>query len=134
MVFIIFFICAGAATACGYFALITSIGMINRFAQYTESANKTYLYESMLILGAIVGNLLILYHPHVHIYSYFLVIIMFFAGMFVGSLLISLAEHLKGFPVLIRRFGMVNGLKIIVLAFAIGKMTGSIFYFLCCQF
>lgn len=130
---VLFGFCAGAATACGYFALITSLGMINRFAQFTRTADKIYMYETMLILGAIIGNILVLFNPGIYTGLWIVIAAMFFTGIFIGSLLISLAEHLKGFPVLVRRTGLIMGLKIIILIFALGKMVGSIFYFLYCK-
>ena len=52
------------------------------------------------------------------------------AGIFVGSLVMSLAETLKALPVLGRRLGLAaKGLPFVILSIAAGKFAGSLFYF-----
>ena len=52
------------------------------------------------------------------------------AGIFVGSLVMSLAETLKALPVLGRRLGLAaKGLPFVILSIAAGKLAGSLFYF-----
>ena len=49
-VFLAFFgLAAGAVTAAGYFALITSVGMINRAAASTGTTKSIFFYEECLI-------------------------------------------------------------------------------------
>ena len=51
-------------------------------------------------------------------------------GVFVGCLIMSLAETLDAFPVLCRRLKLSEGMGLLVLSLALGKSLGSIFYFL----
>ena len=58
------------------------------------------------------------------------------SGIFVGCLVMSLAETLKALPVINRRIGLAVGLQYVILAVALGKMAGSLVYFakgLCVQ-
>mgnify|MGYP001335070195 CR=1 FL=1 len=46
---------AGGVTATGLFALISSIGLINRYADVTNTTESIMLYEEMIIFGAGLG-------------------------------------------------------------------------------
>ena len=51
-------------------------------------------------------------------------------GVFVGVLAVALAEVLNVMPVMLRRSRLTQGLPWLLLAFALGKMAGSLVYFL----
>ena len=51
------------------------------------------------------------------------------SGIFVGCLVMSLAETLKALPVINRRIGLAVGLQYVILSVALGKLTGSLVYF-----
>ena len=53
----------------------------------------------------------------------------FFAGVFMGSWILALAEMAKVFPILARRIRLVKGLPWIIVSVAVGKAAGSLFYF-----
>jgi hypothetical protein len=63
----------------------------------------------------------------------FLIVFGFFAGIFVGCLALAIAEMLNSIPIFSRRTGFRHGLGIALLFAALGKMAGSIFYFLFIQ-
>lgn len=55
----------------------------------------------------------------------------FFAyGMFVGTLIIALAEVLDVLPILDRRIRIRKGITLLVLALAFGKLAGSLCYWI----
>ena len=58
-----------------------------------------------------------------------LVLIGVFAGIFVGCLSIALSEVLDGIPIFARRIRLKMGVSIAVLMVAVGKIAGSIVYF-----
>ena len=121
---------AGVATASGYFALIASIGVIARFAQYTNTANRIRWYESMIIIGAAVGNALFVFMPHIVVWNWVIAVYGVFAGIFIGCFLVSLAETVKSIPIFVRRARLTTGLCIVIIFFALGKGIGSLFYFM----
>ena len=122
---------AGAVTAAGYFAIIAAVGIINRFADFTGTASKIKLYEMVLSIGAIIGNLLIIFRPSYGLWSWLIIIIGVLCGMFTGCFLLSLAEAIKGLPVFLRKAKIQKGISAIIISLAIGKTLGSIFYFCC---
>ena len=50
-------------------------------------------------------------------------------GIFVGGLIMSLAEVLDVFPILLRRGRIQSGIPWMVLSIGIGKMLGAYLYF-----
>ena len=53
----------------------------------------------------------------------------FVAGMFVGCIAVALAEILNTFPILFRRLYINRGLSFVMIAMALGKTIGSLYYF-----
>ncbi|MGN0298846.1 MAG: stage V sporulation protein AB [Lachnospiraceae bacterium] len=120
---------AGAITAAGTFALITVVGILPRLAGYTHTAKHMHLYEWSIIAGGIVGNILYLF-PISLTYIRFLIPVFGLAlGVFVSSLVMSLAETIDVMPILVRRFRIREGFAWIIVAFALGKVLGSLGFF-----
>ena len=47
---------SGVFTAAGLFALITSVGVINRYADVSGTSRHVSLYEECIIIGATAAN------------------------------------------------------------------------------
>lgn len=120
----------GIAVSAGVFAFIAAIGIVPRMAQRTLTQGYIHFYEDVILLGGLFGTLAMFVDfsfPPVSL----LVIILFFAnGIFVGVLFMALAEVLNVMPILMRRGRMTVGLTWLLVAFALGKMMGSLLYFL----
>lgn len=127
---ILFAFGGGAATAGGYFAIIATVGVITRFAQYSHTAGKIRFYELMIICGAALGNAAFVFMPPIAIPVWLIVPAVLFMGVFTGCFLVSLAEALKGIPIFVRRVKLTLGLSCIIVFFALGKGIGGLFYFL----
>jgi stage V sporulation protein AB len=52
-----------------------------------------------------------------------------FAGMFVGLLVVCLAENIKAIPILVKRVKFTAGLGLVILCMALGKAVGHILYY-----
>ena len=124
----------GAVTAAGYFAILASVGIITRFADYTGTANRIRLYEICLCIGGITGNLLLVFKPVIQLWNPFTVVLGGMIGIFIGCFLVSLAEAVKGLPIFLRKGKIQKGISLILIFFAIGKTLGSLFYFCCYLF
>lgn len=130
LVLVVFGISAGVATAGGYFAVIASIGLITRFAQHSHTASYIRVYETVLISGVIVGNALWIFNIPVKLYLGVVVLIGICIGIFVGCFLVSIAEALKGIPIILKRVELKRGIGIAMFLFALGKSIGACCYFL----
>ena len=120
---------AGAAASAGVFALITVIGILPRWAGHTRTARHVSLYEWSVILGGTAGNLIFLLQPSLPGKEILEAAAGFFMGIFVGGLIMSLAEVLVVFPILLRRGRIQSGIPWMVLSIGIGKMLGAYLYF-----
>ena len=121
---------AGGIVAAGVFAFLAIIGIFPRLIAVSGSKDHLILYETMLILGGVFGNIIDLFHyPKMHGGSVLLVLWGITTGIFVGCLVMSLAETLKALPVLSRRIHLSVGLPYVILAVAIGKVVGALIYF-----
>ena len=120
---------AGAAASAGVFALITVIGILPRWAGHTRTARHVSLYEWSVILGGTAGNLIFLLQPSLPGKEILEAAAGLFMGIFVGGLIMSLAEVLDVFPILLRRGRIQSGIPWMVLSIGIGKMLGAYLYF-----
>lgn len=123
-------LCAGGVIAAGVFAFLAIIGVFPRLIGKTKSNNEILLYETVIIIGGIVGNLSDIYEiPILFGGNLFLGAFGISVGIFVGCLVMSLAETLKALPVMNRRIHLAVGLQYIILSIGLGKLLGSLIYF-----
>lgn len=123
-------IASGLVTATGLFALISSIGLINRYADVTDTKEHIMLYEEMIILGAGTGNIWFIFGLPFHVGVAGLLIYGLVAGIFIGTFLLCLAETVKALPILTHRVRIKKGLGFVILFIAVGKCVGHLIYYL----
>lgn len=116
---------SGAAVSAGTFAAIAGVGIVPRFADRTHSAKHIILYENFAVLGGIVGNIIYIYHIRIPGGEVILSIFGLFSGIFVGCVVMALAEILNVIPIFTRRIKLTSGLSFIIISIAIGKIIGS---------
>ena len=121
---------SGIAVSAGIFAFIISLGFVERMADVTHTAKHIRLYEDVILIGAVCGNILTVYQPNIHLGETGAAILGLFAGVFTGILSIALVEILKAIPILLRRIGFHKGLGFVVLSLALGKLTGALVQFI----
>lgn len=119
----------GFSVAAGIFAFITMLGIIPRLAARTNTAKYIYMYEWMIILGGTLGNLWELFQVHVPLSIVLVCAYGVFSGIFVGCLVMALAEMLRVIPIMVNRIQIKEGFPLIATAIALGKMTGTLFQF-----
>lgn len=120
---------AGGVVAAGVFAFLAIIGVFPRLMGRTKTKH-IFLYETLIVLGGILGNVSDIYELPIHLGGNLaLGIFGMTSGIFVGCLVMSLAETLKALPVINRRIGLAVGLQYVILAVALGKLAGSLVYF-----
>ena len=120
---------SGFAVASGIFAFITMLGIIPRLAARTKTARHIVWYENMIVLGGALGNIWIVFLNLFPATSLLLVLYGLFAGIYVGCLVMALAEMLRVIPILVNRAQIKEGFYLIPAAIAIGKLTGTLFQY-----
>ncbi len=122
---------AGSIVAGGVFAFLAMIGVFPRLLGTTRTRSHIVLCETMMLLGGVLGNVMDLFHvPNLPGGPLMLLAWGLSSGVFVGSLVMSLAETSKALPVLSRRIHLAVGLQYVIAAVAVGKCLGSLVYFL----
>ncbi len=121
---------AGGIIAAGVFAFLAMIGVFPRLIGKTSTNRHILLYETMIILGGVLGNIWDIYEIPLGFGGNLILGIYGTAvGIFVGCLVMSLAETLKALPVISRRLNLGVGLQYIILSLALGKLVGSLVFF-----
>ncbi len=120
---------SGMAVSAGLFSFIISLGVVSDFADRTHTGDKILLYEDMTAIGGIVGNVLYVYQLGLPTIPFLLGFIGLFAGIFVGSWAMALAEILNTFEIFIRRVKLLRYVPYIILSIAIGKGLGALVFF-----
>lgn len=141
---------AGILVSAGVFTVLLAVGLVPRFAGKTHTGKKVFLYEEMVVLGTLTGDFFSVFERYGYLGSRVREGLLFgeatiavwkgisavcvscfgfFAGIFVGCLALAIAEMLDSIPILTRRIGYRHGLGIMVLSIALGKMLGSLVYF-----
>lgn len=120
---------AGGIIAAGVFAFIVTIGVVVRLIGKTHTAKHVRLFEDMIVFGGTAGNVVYLYRPSLPGGFPLLVLMGLGSGIFVGCLIMSLAETLDSVPVLSRRIRLSTGLQYVILGIAAGKLCGALYHF-----
>lgn len=146
----IFGLSFGLLSSAGVFTVLSSVGLIPRFAGKMHVADKVFALEEAVIFGTILGCIVSVFPDCFQAGSYllsrepfgrdtaavvrvagtvFLCFYGFFSGIFIGCLAFAIAEMLDSIPIFARRVGFRHGLGIAIAAAAFGKLFGSLFYF-----
>ena len=120
---------SGAVISGAVFAFISVIGVVPRLAQKTGTKKYIRLYEEAIIFGGILGCVQGFFSFPIPLPGFFVVILGFCTGVFYGCLAVSLAEVLHVIPILTRRTKLGKGMFFFILAIALGKLSGSILYY-----
>ncbi|MBE6012284.1 MAG: stage V sporulation protein AB [Lachnospiraceae bacterium] len=120
----------GVVISGAVFAFIAIIGVVPRLAQKTSTESYIKLYEEMIILGGIFGCVNISFDYSIRLNPLMVIYISVCIGIFYGCLAMCLAEVLDVLPILARRTRLQKGMKIFILSMALGKLAGSLLYFM----
>lgn len=129
LLIIVIGLASGSVIAGGVFAFITIIGIIPRIAQRTRTQKYITVYETAITIGGVFGATTIGIDYYLPIGNILVAIYSLAIGIFVGCLAVALAETIDVIPILSRRVGLQEGIAIFLIMIALGKMLGSILYY-----
>ncbi len=118
----------GIVVGSGIVALLTLLDIIPRLAQLTKTYKYIALYENIIVTGATLAAFSSLTNTSIHFNTYFVIIIGFFMGTFIGMLASALAEVMNVIPVVVRRFKLDGYVIYILYALVFGKVLGSLLH------
>lgn len=117
----------GICVAGGLFAFLMIVGVVTRLASGTKTAKNVVLYEDISLFGLVFGNIAYLFGNNMPIGTISLLIYGLGAGVFTGCLAAALAEIVNVIPVMVKRIKLKYGISAVMVAFALGKLAGSIY-------
>ncbi len=129
LIMIVIGLSSGVIVSGGMFTALFTVGLIPRFAGKTHTGSHVMIYETAVVFGTILGNLIGMYEYSLPCGNLLLGMFGLFSGIFVGCLALAIAEAFNGIPIFARRINFRRGLGIWILALAIGKSIGNIIYF-----
>lgn len=112
-----------------YLHLLRCLALYRDWRQGRKRQNHVVWYETMIIAGGALGNIWIVFEIPMPLTSIFLAVYGLFAGVYVGCLVMALAEMLRVIPILVNRLQIKEAFYLIPLAIAIGKITGTLFQY-----
>lgn len=121
---------SGVVVAAGVFALITALGIVSRLIERSNTKEYIFFYENCIIFGGIGGTIISFWPIPIPIGNIGLLIIGVANGIFIGNLLVALAEFLNVLPIMNRRFKLTGGIAFFIVALGLGKSIGSLLYWL----
>ncbi len=120
----------GAVISSAIFAFLTVIGLIPRLILKTKTEKHISLYENVIILSGLMTSLTYTLHLSFPSPVIFVWYILFCLGVYTGSLAVCLTEVMDILPIIVRKFGMDNDTKLLMVLIGIGKGLGAfVFYF-----
>lgn len=121
---------SGFMVSAGVFAFIAAIGIVPRLAKRTQTQSQIRIYEDAITLGGVFGTTAMFVEYHFPNVSLLIGGYALCTGIFVGVLAMALTEVLNVVPIMLRRARITKGIPWLILAFALGKVLGSLVYFL----
>ena len=127
---------AGLGVAAGTFAFFLVIRVIPRMIQKGKLEDKIIFIENTVILGTLFGTILSIFTWKKRLLfrllgDTLLAVYGLSAGIFAGCIAVALAEILDIFPIFFRRLKLKESdNEMFLWVMAVGKMLGSLFYFL----
>jgi len=125
-----FGLASGLVVSGAVFALIAAIGVVPHLAARTGTARFVRLFEEAIIWGGIFGAVSMIVNIRLPQLGFFAVMLGLLAGVFFGVFVMSLAEELNVLPIMSKRLGVKRGIPWFVTAIAVGKLVGSLLYFI----
>lgn len=120
---------SGGVISAGVFSFLTSIGVITRIAANVHCGKYIRIFENFLIAGGIIGGVISILWKSYNLGGFFSILYGVTTGIFVGCIVMSLAETLNSFAVFTKRVNLNSGFRGVIYAIALGKLCGSLFYF-----
>jgi stage V sporulation protein AB len=111
-------------------AFITLLQIVPRLIQITETQDYVKLYQYTMVSGFVLFTFIYFSNFHVGLNKIFVGLIGLVFGIFIGLFSSALAEVLNVVPVLSKKFKLKDRLKYVIGALLLGKVTGSIYYWL----
>lgn len=123
-------LCAGLISGSAVCAFYIALGVFSKTAISLGLDNVGKLVVICSGVGSVFGTIITVFNANIQVGSFWSCIFGLFAGIYVGIFIACLTEVTKSIPV-VKDYGISkNYIVLILFAFAIGKLAGSIIYWI----
>ncbi len=116
----------GFAVGSAFVALLIVLDLIPRLVQLTRAYRRSAVFESGILLGALFWSCADFFDWSFKLPANLLLLPAIFQGLFVGMFAAALTEVLNVIPILSKRLKLKPYLFSLLIAMALGKVTGSL--------
>lgn len=121
---------SGVVTGGAFAAVMALVKFIPRLVNLTETHKHLNMYENLFISGTFLFTMAYFLNFYIQTHVILIVILGLISGTFLGVFNAALAETLNVIPIISKKLKLKKNLKIIFYSLVIGKVLGSIWYFL----
>jgi len=123
-------LCAGIVTGSALCAFYIALGVFSKSAICLGLKNVKMKIAISSYCGGIFGTVITLFNVNLETNSFWPAVFGLFAGIYVGIFIACLADVVNSIPV-IKNYGISNNyIGYVFLAFVLGKLSGSLIYWL----
>ncbi|WP_373230430.1 stage V sporulation protein AB [Cohnella sp.] len=116
----------GFVVGSAFVALLIVLDLIPRLVQLTRAYRRSSVFESGILSGALYWSCSDLFNWSFRLPVHLLLLPAIFQGLFVGMFAAALTEVLNVIPILSKRLKLMPYLFSLLMAMALGKVTGSL--------
>lgn len=120
----------GLTVGSGLVSFLAIIGLVPRLAEVTHTEGNLRYYEITMVVASTLAALEPAFPLNLYLPAGLTIIPGVFMGLFVGCLAAALAEVLNVLPVMARRVGLLFYIRFFLLSMIIGKVVGSLVYWI----
>lgn len=118
----------GAVLGTAILSFLIMIGVIPRLATKPKIRSHYLAIGTAASLGITVGTIFYMWEIYLPLPAVVIGMFSLAFGMFVGCLVVALAEVLDVIPIMKRRLNLKKGVHLIILMLAFGKLVGALYY------
>lgn len=121
---------SGLIISTGILSFINAIGIIPRVSTKLKVTTHYFALANASLLGVVIGTIFYIWDIYVPLPKVVIALFSLALGVFIGCLAVALAEILNVIPITKSRLKLKRGVYLLILSFGIGKMIGTLFYYL----
>lgn len=111
-------------------AFISLLDFVPRLLDVTKTKRHIGFFQNVIVLGATFCSFMYFFNLNIKLHRLFSIVVSLSIGMFIGLFSSALAEVLNVMPVFSKKFKLKDRLVYIVVSLLIGKVAGSLWYWL----
>lgn len=120
----------GLAIGASVTAFFIVLGVTARIIEWSKKKEYLLFFQISMVLGALLSCLVYFFDFTLKHLDFLTIPLGFLLGIFVGTIIAALTETLDIISVAVNKLGLAKWMYIIVMVILLGKVAGSLLFFL----